>query len=172
MEEPAGGTDGGSIRDLIREADERVGQLRLPRMRKPEHLGEEYTFPSDASRLTGLELASLSLKLSGWYSYLLQELGREDSELGAIESVYEASLGVKMHEKARSYERNKPVKETLKALVLDEDKQLAALHRVILRRRMVLRRLEAQSEIYREQLNRLSREQSRRESEARAGGGF
>lgn len=163
------GADKWSINDLIREADARIDELGLPRMRRPEGLGQEYTFPTDVAGLRGGELANLSLRLSAWYSYLLAEVGREDSQLGVIEEAYNAALGVKMHDLARTYERNKPVKETLKALVLEEDASLRAITRVIMRRRMVVRRLEAQLEIYKEQINRLSREQSRREAEARAG---
>lgn len=138
-------------------------------MGKPHGLGEEYSFPSDAGRLSSTELGTMQLKLSGWYSYLLREIGREEARLGVFQTVYDIALGVKMQALSDGYSTHKPVKENLRALALAGDDRLNTMLRAILTKTTLIRRLTAQSDIYHEQITRLSREQSRREAEARLG---
>lgn len=140
-------------------------------MRQPESLGEEYDFPTNVTVLTSAQLGTLRLKLSAWYAWTLSILGDKESELSAYELAYDMALGVKMHEISQTYERNKPVKETLKALAIKNDERLLRLTKTITALRMLVRRLTAQVEIYKGQLNDLSREQTRREYEVRANGG-
>ena len=139
-------------------------------MREPVGLGSEYDFPTDVSRLTSNQLGTLRLQLSAWYSWTLKLLGDEESDITAIETAYNMALGVRMHEIAQGYEKNKPVKETLMALAIKSDDRLAVLTRTLTEKRMMVRRLAAQADVYKGQLSDLSREQSRRENEQKAYG--
>lgn len=94
-------------------------------------------------------------------------IGDKESDLAAIQMAYDMALGVRMHEIAQSYEKNKPVKETLMALAIQNDPRLRTLARTLTSEKMFIRKATAQAEVYRGQLNDLSRELTRRDSEAR-----
>ncbi len=141
--------------------------LGLPSLIKPVGLGAEYSFPTDLSLLQSHQLGDLSLKLTAYYTYALQLLGREDGELGAIEAVYDIKLGLAMDAEAGRRVGASPVKDILRALAIENDENVKRLHRSILVRTHRKKLLEVQSSIYHEQLTRLSREQSRREGETR-----
>ena len=98
---------------------------------------------------------------------MLEELGDEESLLSLIKTAYDLSMGAQMQAVADGYERNKPPIQTLRALVVQRDKRLRDMTRVIMTKEMLVRRLTAQADIYREQITRLSRVQSLREAEAR-----
>lgn len=142
--------------------------LAFPRMKRPDGLGEEYSFPSSAAQITDFELGSLQLRIEGWRDYTLRELADEEADLGTVETAYNISLGMKMQRVADTYEKNKPVNDILRAMAIQNDPQLKSLTRYIMEKKAIIRKTVAQLEIYKEQINRLSREQSRRESEAKA----
>lgn len=148
--------------------DEKLAALMLPTMRVPDGLGQEYSFPDNVNRLSSHELGTLQLKLTGWYSYANMQLAREESRLGALESVFDQALGVAMDKVARASEK-RVIKEAQRSIAINENEKLEQMLQLIIERKALVRRLEAQSEIYHEQVTRLSREQSRRESEAHFG---
>ena len=154
--------------DALTAVSERLKSFNLPRMSVPQGMGGEYEYPSNVRTLTSPELGTLQLRLTGWYSETMRLLGKEDSELGGLKAVFEQSLGVAMQKVARSSEK-RIIKESLKAMAIDGDERLTRAHQRIVEREALVRRLTAQAEIYKEQLMRLSREQSRRESEAHFG---
>lgn len=143
--------------------------LNFPQMRKPEGLGEDYTYPSDVRNLTGIDLGSLSLKLTGWYTFCLGEIGREESELIGYQTIYDTRLGIKAHEQKAQRADAKGVIpfSILSSLAIRADPILEAMTKELTQRKMRIRRLESQAKIYEEQLAKLSREQSRREAESR-----
>ena len=157
-----------SVGELLREAEQRVRKYKLPLMKPPADLGSEYVFPDNAAHLASVELGTLQLKLTGWYSWSIRALSRESSELAAIQTVYDLALGHAMHEEAQRHEK-RPVKETLIALAVRHDAKLERMSRVLIRKEAVVTQLTDQIKIYEKQLSHLSREQSRRESEARVG---
>lgn len=156
----------------VAEADRFIRGLNLPRMRRPDGLGGEYVFPSNARELDGYELGSLQLQLSGWYTYLLDQKGRVDAELGALRSVYEIALGEAMAETKQAMLEEGGwgkviASEILRARAVKTNEKLGNIARLVVTKEATIRRLDVQAEIYHEQLTRLSREQSRREAEAR-----
>lgn len=159
------------LKDVFAATDRWVGSLGVPVMVKPTALGREYDFPTDISELTSKKLGELSMQLTAYHTYLVQVLGRESADLGAIEEVYNLRLGLAMaEENARSPGRI--VKEILIATAIHHSEELGRMHRALLGRRHRIKQVEAQSEVFHEQLLRLSREQSRRESEAGPGRGW
>ncbi len=157
-----------SVNELLREAEQRVRTYKLPMMKPPAGLGSEYTFPDDASHLASVELGTLQLKLTGWYSWSIRCLSREVSDLDAFQTVYDLALGWAMHEEAGRHEK-RPIKESLIALAVRNDAKLERLSRVLIRKRAVISQMTDQIKIYEKQLIHLSREQSRREAEMRIG---
>lgn len=139
-------------------------KLNLPRMSTPEGSGSDYVFPDDVLALSDTQLGSLQLWLTGWYTYSLSVLASRRSYLDSLNSSYELLLGVRMGE----YEDKKLLKDALRGLVHKDDPQLFSLRTTIDKLKVEVRQLEAQAEIYKEQRYTLSREQSRREAEARA----
>lgn len=145
--------------------------IRLPAMEQPGGMGTAYTFPDNAAALPSHELGTLQLKLSGWYTWLMQLRGREVAELGALESVYEIALGLAMEETQKvMWEEGSPKvisREVLKARAIKSKPELDRMAKLIIEKQMRVKRLDTQADIYNEQITRLSREQSRREAEAR-----
>ena len=148
--------------------EQKLEALGLPKMTAPAGLNEEYTFPSDVGNLTNIALGTLQLKLTGFYSYTNLILGTEESKLGALEMVFDQRIGVAMNDVATSSEK-RIIKEAQRSLAIDGDPKLKQMLELIIERRALVKRLDVQAEVYKEQVVRLSREQSRRESEAHRG---
>jgi len=156
-----------TLGEMFKAADRWMTGLQLPQMEKPEGLGRQYSYPSDVSVIKSNTLGTLSLQLTAFYTYTLQLLGREESELGALEEVFSVKLGIAMDEEAsRRAGDGRTVKEVLRALALSNDEDVKKMYQALLARRHRVKLLETQANIYKEQLVRLSREQSRREAEA------
>lgn len=144
----------------------------LPSMTGPTGFGSSYDFPTNAGQLTSLQLGDLQVVLTGYYTYTLQLLGEQDSALGALRSSYEISLGMQMQalqDGRGSGKGSRVVKDNLRALAITNDELLRRATEQLIAREATVTRLRAQSEVYREQLTRLSREQTRREMESRIG---
>jgi len=160
----------------MRKTDQAFASLRLPLMEAPSGLGQGYTFPDDASfgALDGQRLGTLQLQLTGYYTWTRQQQARIESELGALEATYRLALGTAMERaQALLIEAGAPKvipKEILEARAVQGEENLKNSTRILIERRALAKRLEVQADIYHEQLVRLSREQSRRESEVRGGG--
>jgi hypothetical protein len=138
-------------------------------MEPPTGLGIQYKFPSNVGDLSSVQLGNLSLQLGGYYTYSLMLIGTEESDLGAYEETFNIMLGVRVAEEAISRAKmTKGVtpKETLQAICISQDETLKRVFQSLIARRHRLSSLKVQAEIYKEQLNRLSREQTRREAEA------
>lgn len=174
--EPGAGADRGaaeewSVGTALEETERFVKGLRLPTQRPPEDLGQEYEFPANAATLHSVELGTLQLRLTGWYTYLLQSLGRVETELGALRQVFDISLGTAMERvQTQMIAEGAPkviAREILRARAIREDDKVSRVARLILTKEALVTRLETQAKIYHEQLTRLSREQSRREAEIR-----
>jgi hypothetical protein len=157
--------DATSLAEIFRRNEEYIRSLGLPQMMRPSGLGAEYEFPSDVSALKFSTLGDLQLKLTGYYTYLLGLIGREESELGAFEEVFEVRLWAEVAREKAAHEKV-VAKEILRAICIERDPDLARLHRALIARRHRLAMLKAQASVYGEQLVRLSREQTRRETEA------
>lgn len=142
--------------------------LGFPLQIKPEDVTGDYMFPNDVTHLTSVQLGSLSLRLSGWHTYLLQELGREDSELVMMQAAYDIKLGLQMVTVRKAWDSKAygaPLKTQIEALAIDGDEVVKSLWRTIQQRGIRVRGLSTQCDIYDSQLKRLSREQSRRQQD-------
>jgi len=106
--------------------------------------------------------------LSAFHGYLLWLIGKEDVELSAFESVYDLILGDAMN-KIQHEQPKRLVTDVLRAVTIMGNKTLLRLTRAVIERRAKLGRLRAQLSVYEAHLSALSREQSRREMEARLG---
>lgn len=159
-----------SLASVVESTSTFMRGLKLPRMERPEGMGEQYSFPTDMRQLTSDRLGQLQLQLTAFYTYLMGVVGEEEAKLGAMEEVFELKLGLAMAaEAARYHERKTPVKEILRASAIKGDASLDRLFKSIVSMRHRVKVVTTQSSIYHEQLVRLSREQSRREAGARLG---
>lgn len=162
-------TEGWSLNTALSDTKTFMRGLNLPVMKQPTGLDKEYDFPSDVNHLKSEQLGTLQLSLGGWYSYLLGIIGSEESGLGAFEEVFSVKLGVAMKEEKLKISDVKGTisVEILRGVCIAEIPELNRLHKSLITRRHRVQSLKAQAEVYRAQLERLSREQARRESEAR-----
>lgn len=158
-------TSSWSIRSLLDKTKKFMDDIGFPQMERPEGFGKSYVYPSNTRKLTGDDLGTLSLQISGWVSYAYYILGEEEAELTAFQNVYDIKLWAAVAEIRTS---GKETKEELKGKILLEDEEFAKLTQALMLRNAKVTKLKAQIKIYEEQLNRLSREQSRRQSEERA----
>lgn len=161
-----------TLADLREDTEGFMRGLRLPRMQQPDGMGEDYRFPSSASlhALPGHELGTLQLKLTGWYSYLLDQISALEADVIAFEGIYELKVGLGIMEQKGLQRDAKGVinVSVLKALAVSADPQLRSMTRQLLALQMKMKRLEGQLKIYDVQLRHLSREQTRRDAEANA----
>lgn len=146
--------------------------LQLPQMARPVGLGAEYSFPTDMRQLTGPQLGQLQMQLGAYYTWTIGVIGKEEAELSTFEAIYELRLNSAANAERARYKDVKGTitKEELKALAIEADPMLKKLTAALLLRKSKITRLEAQSKIYAEQVNRLSREQTRRDAEYRLPG--
>lgn len=158
-----------SVRNIYNELDTFLDEINFPIMDKPEGFGSSYTFPSDVSRLRWDDLGNLQLMLGGWLSYGLRLQGKEETELSVFETVYDIKLWARIADENGKHPVTKRAltKDELRGKIVEEDEQLTKLTQALILRRAKVQTLKTQNQIFSEQLTRLSREQSRRESEAR-----
>lgn len=154
-----------SIEKVQRETETWLARFKMPLMKRPEGLEREYTFPTDPRTLSSQQLGQIQLQLTAWLTYLLGVIGKEEADLGAFEEVLEVRLGYAMGDEKTRHTGVTP-KEILRARCIRDQADLNRLHKTVIGRQHRLRRIKAQGEVYKEQVVRLSREQSRRESEA------
>lgn len=159
-----------SIKNLMTSVESFLKDVGLPVMEVPATLHSTYSM-DDIASLRSDELGELSLRISSWLAYGLRVQGREESELDNFEEVYNIKLWDAVAEKRREVNNVKTplvlTKEELRSKVIEEDEDLARTTRALMDRRTRVSLLKTQNNIYAEQIQRLSREQSRRESEAR-----
>ena len=154
--------------EIIKEGNLAFDNLRLPWMKHPDSLNEEYDFPTNVTQLSSHSLGSLQLKLSQYLTWTLDILGKDDAELGALTEKFTLLVGLKAHEEQQL--AGKLVKEIAMARAIDGDERLSAAFDSIAKRKVRITRLKARVAAWQEQVNRLSREQSRREMDMRGGG--
>lgn len=154
-----------SITNLMADVEAYIDSTDLPETLKPQD-GHDYYFPTNVRDLRQEELGSLNLMITAWYSHGLWLLGREDAELSAFRTVYNQKLLAEVAAR-RSTAHSKATVEEIKSVIVmeDEESDFARLAQSLLFREAKVTRLKAQTDIYSEQLSKLSREQSRRESE-------
>lgn len=143
---------------------------QFPQMRRPVTFGQDYDFPSQPSELTSTVLGQLQLTITGYYSQSLRVLGEADAELGILKGSFDIKLGLEQQriQDARGTGKGSRVlKENLKAIAIEGNATLKAAYILVLQKDAILKVLTAQRDIYHEHLLRLSREQSRREMEAK-----
>lgn len=157
-----------SWRTAVDKANAFIAKHALPAPKQPVGLGREYDFPTDPRSLTSEKLGALRLMLSAFHGYALSIVGREDVELEAFTTVYELMLGDAMDKVQRKAEK-RLVTDVLKSVTISNNDVLKRLTRAVIERRARVGRLKAQLTVYEAHLAALSREQSRREMEARAG---
>ncbi len=160
-----------TVKDILLESERYVKAFDLPRLARPADMtAHEYSIPSNVGALRSAELGSLQLMLMGWYTYLLDQIGQEEADLEAMETAYDIAVGNAMHvikvENDRAGGKQIP-QASLKAIAIRRDPVLSESTRVLIRKRHTVKRILTQGTIYHEQLKRLSREQSRRDTEAR-----
>ncbi len=156
----------------VSEASGFMAGQRFPQMRQPIGFGTDYDFPTSPAQLSALLLGELQLQITGYHTHLLRVLGEEAAELGALETAYDIALGLARQriQDARGVGKGSRVlKDNLTAMAIEANPKLTIATKVLMGKRATMVRLEAQREIYQEHLTKLSREQSRREMEARIG---
>ena len=128
-----------------------------------------YKFPTDVRALTSIELGNLHLQLTEWCTHTMDILGGQEMELSGFESLYEIQLGhaTLEHKKTTSEIRGAIPKEMIQASCILGSEALKKQTQNLITRKAIVQRLTNQVKIYEKQLSALSREQSRRESEAR-----
>jgi hypothetical protein len=149
----------------IRAAEKFLEDAGLPSISRPKGWGKEYSFPEDLTQLSSVELGAWQSKMEGLWAFAMQLLGKESAECDEFERLYEIKLGLRMQEE--SGKNGKLVKDILRAIAIKTDPEIEALTQALVTRRLRVRRLDTQVKIYQSHLARLSREQSRREAEAR-----
>lgn len=159
--------DSWSVGEVVKASQTFMRGLGLPKMIRPVALGEQYEFPTDLKVLSSPQLGQIQLQLAAYYTYAQGVLGEESGTIGAFQEVFDIKLGLAMQEEADRHLRRTPVKEILRAIAISNDKWLNRMSKSLIARKHRAKLLEVQCNIYHEQLVRLSREQSRRESEAR-----
>lgn len=162
--------DDWSVGKVVRASEQFMRGLGLPKMIRPSSLGEQYDFPTDMKILTSQQLGQLQLQLTAYYTYSMWVLGGEEGTIGAFQEVFDIKLGIAMQEEADRHVRRVPVKEILRSIAISNDRWLNKMNKALISRKHRAKLLEVQANIYHEQLVRLSREQSRRESEAKFSG--
>lgn len=157
-----------NIKKLFDSADKFILDQAFPEMEQPEGFGTTYSFPSDVSDLNFLTLGSLSLKLEGWLSYCIKLQAKEETELGMASDVFDQTLHSRSAELLMGLGGKKGLTEKMiNAKIISEDTELEDFSRSLSVKRAEVARLKAQSLIYSGQIQRLSREQARREAESR-----
>ncbi len=164
------GDDQWEVATAVDNANRYLVGLGLPRNLRPEGLTGEYAFPDSVGDLTSVQIGRWQLQLTAWHTYAKYELARQESELAAIEETFGIALGLYMQDRMdEAPAGRKPSVLMLKARAIKEDETLTRVQHSLVERRMIVTRLGAQCEIYESQRQTMSREQSRRESEARIG---
>lgn len=161
--------DNWTLGTAIKQADDFLASVGLPRISRPDGHDKEYDFPADLPSLTSTQLGLWQSRMERFWAYGMQTLGKEDSELQEIEGLYEIRVAQRMQEEAGKMSGKVPVKDILRAVAIKSDPKLEALTRTLIARRLRVKRLDTQVRIYQSHLVRLSREQSRREAESRTG---
>lgn len=141
-----------------------MDNLNVIHMSKPKAFENTYEFPVEVTNLKSDQLGSLNLKIGAFLSYTLEVLGKQSADLSLLEGVYGIKLGLEIATEKKKHSGN-TAREILESVVLADNDSLRKMHNVILRRRHKIATLQARVDSYREQLTRLSREQSRREAE-------
>lgn len=156
--------------DAVNKAEEMIRKHKLPVPRRPDGFGEEYDFPTDPRVLRNDELSGIMLKLAAYRGYANMLLGAEDIAYSSFQTVFDLMLGKAMNDRAMAADR-RLVKDVLRAVTISEDEQLRKMVRSLVEREAIVKRLQYQVKIYEDHIWALSREQSRREAEARAARG-
>jgi hypothetical protein len=160
--------DGMTVGELFENGRRFMRGLNMPAMRKPVGHESEYDFPTDVTVLRSPQLGALQLRLAAWYTYSLSIIGREESELGVFKEIFDVKVGAAMAVEKTRHDKL-VAKEILRSICIQNVLELRKLHKAILARQHRVDLIKAQANVYHEQLVRLSREQSRRESEASVG---
>ena len=152
-------------KDIHEWAVARMKGLKLPVPRKPKNTDPEFSLPDDPDALPSPEVGQLMMRFAAWFSYSVRLLGMADSELVLVESEYKLkvnSRGIKLRE-----ELGRVSAEVVEAAVLAEDGDITEIYQRRLELLAIKTHLEARTKIYERGYSAMSRELSRRETEAR-----
>lgn len=103
--------------NVVRDARKALEDRGWPKPVKPKGKVEELVFPEDINRLNPIQLANITIRFQGWYSYVTTELAYARAEYVSLEEVFEAKAGFLAYEESRSKE-TKHTKDVLRSLVL------------------------------------------------------
>ena len=157
-------------KDQLAWVNERMAKQNLPPPAKPKLKDPEFTIPTDPSKLTNHELGSRMLQTSAWYAYAQYLLGRCESELVLVEAEFRLKANVVMQELRKEVGRiNQEAIESI--AVANNPEELGGLYERRVQLMSIRKQLESRILIYEKGYNAFSREQSRREMEARVSGG-
>ena len=160
---------GWTAEDAVVAAEKLLSETGLPLPKKPEGFAGEYEFPTDPTKLSGLELAQLMGRLAAWRGYLMRVMGLQEAKLMSFETVYDIMLGAAM---AQAQGDKREVKEILKARAITENNNLRRMTQRITELRAQRLLLKSQDDIYGLQWAAMSREQGRRSDEIRERSSF
>lgn len=143
----------------------RMKGLKLPVPRKPKGTDPEFSLPDDPDALPSPEISQLMFQFADWFSFIVRQLGMADSELVLVEEEYKLkvnSRGIKLREKL-----GRVSADVIEAAVLAENGDLTEIYQRRLELLAIKAHLEARAKIYDCGKQAMSRELSRRETEAR-----
>ncbi len=153
--------------EVLEKVQSKIAQLNLPIPPKPSTVDTEMQLPPDPDKLTSTELAQKLMKASAWFGYVQRLIGVLESELVLLNAEYKIRmnvLGIPVRNKL-----GKQNKEVIESVVLNENKDIMPLFTRIQELTSIRSTLESRMEVYSKFYAALSREQSRRDSETRAG---
>ena len=155
---------------ILRWVQEKMEKLRLPAPARPKYKDPEFIIPADPSSLTTTELGQRMLQTAGWYAYCQRMFGLCESELVLVDAEFKLKVNIIAYELRK--ELGRVNQEAIESIAVAKNKEeLSPLYERRLQLTAVKKRLESQLLIYERVYQALSREQSRRELEARVSGG-
>jgi len=155
-----------SAKDVQEWASDRLSKQRIPLPKQPKAKEAEFVLPEDPDDLTLSELGQHMLRLNAYFAYTRRLLGILEGELVPVEAEYK--LKINMGRASLGEELGKrPGYDTVEAAVLADNEELGPLYERRLQLLAVKTQLQARLDIYERSWTALSREQSRRELEAR-----
>jgi hypothetical protein len=153
-------------RGLYESARDKVALHRLPNPTRPKAGEPQYTFPQSPGNLTSEQLGAMMLRLAGYLGYLLVKQGEVEAELIGVDAQFDTNIAALIP--AIRAEHGRLNKEEVRALAVNADIDLRKLYERLTELRSVEAILRGKIAAYTQHFQALSREQSRRDTEARA----
>lgn len=145
-----------------------INEFKLANPIRPENFGKDFSFPEDLHIISVAELGKLMGQLAAFRGYVTRLLGTQESIQVLVNSTYEVMLGSAMYEISKeAREGPRLVKDILMALALESSEDLMWLWNEKNSLEAITVKLRSQLTIYDQHYAALSRELSRRDTEAR-----